>query len=218
MFGEEYRILYEYPEYFLDYREVLDPSIRWTDRIQSSSGDWTGNLFDFFVARGIVIRKDMDKIVIENPGYIRTGKEQMLKGGISDPRNKALMKMSNMIGIGERAGSGVPDIYAVWDLQGWESPSVEEQYNPDRTILMLTFIKKQAEKENAIGKAAKTIENKNKIITFLQETGSSKAADIAMHIGLSSARTRVILSELIDEGRVQADGNCRSRRYCLLNY
>lgn len=128
------------------------------------------------------------------------------------------MKMFNMIGIGERAGSGVPDIYAVWDLQGWESPSVEEQYNPDRTILTLTFIKKQAEKENAIGKAAKTIENKNKIITFLQETGSSKAADIAMHIGLSSARTRVILSELIDEGRVQADGNCRSRRYCLLNY
>ena len=48
MFGEEYRILYEYPEYFLDYREMLDPTIRWTDRLQSGSGDWTGNLFDFF--------------------------------------------------------------------------------------------------------------------------------------------------------------------------
>lgn len=48
MFGEEYKILYEYPEYFLDYREMLDPTIRWTDRLQSSSGDWTGNLFDFF--------------------------------------------------------------------------------------------------------------------------------------------------------------------------
>ena len=39
MFGEEFRILYEYPEYFLDYREILDPTIRWTDRLQSSSGD-----------------------------------------------------------------------------------------------------------------------------------------------------------------------------------
>ena len=48
MFGEEYKILYEFPEYFLDYREMLDPSIRWTDRLQSSSGDWTGNLFDFY--------------------------------------------------------------------------------------------------------------------------------------------------------------------------
>lgn len=48
MFGDEYKILYEYPEYFLDFRELLDPTIRWTDRLQSSSGDWTGNVFDFF--------------------------------------------------------------------------------------------------------------------------------------------------------------------------
>lgn len=48
MFGEEYKILYEYPEYFLDYREMLDLAIHWTDRLQFSSGDWTGNLFDFF--------------------------------------------------------------------------------------------------------------------------------------------------------------------------
>lgn len=70
----------------------------------------------------------------------------MLKGGISDPRNKALMKMFNLIGIGERAGSGVPDIYAVWDSQGWRKPIVKEEYTPDRTILILPFTEKQAEK------------------------------------------------------------------------
>ena len=96
---------------------------------------------DFFVPRGVVIRKNANSIIIENPGYIRTGKDQMLKGGISDPRNKALMKMFNMIGIGERAGSGVPDIFAVWESQGWKAPEVEEQYNPDRTILTLSFEK-----------------------------------------------------------------------------
>lgn len=183
MFGEEYKILYEFPEYFLDYREMLDPSIRWTDRVQSSSGDWTGNLFDFFfrvypkltkdlkipfkldgitriddtpvhkairealanclvntdffIRRGVVIKKDIDQITLENPGSIRTGKDQMLKGGISDPRNKTLMKMFNMIGIGERAGSGVPSILQTWSTQGWNSPQVEEQYGPDRTILTL---------------------------------------------------------------------------------
>ena len=192
MFGEEYKILYEFPEYFLDYREVLDPTIRWTDRLQSSSGDWTGNLFDFFFRiygklakdlkipfkldgitrvddtpvhkalrealancivntdfyfpRGIVIRKDADSIVMENPGSIRTGKAQMLKGGISDPRNKALMKMFNLIGIGERAGSGVPDIYSVWEQQGWKQPEVVEEYGPDRTILKLSFVKSMDKK------------------------------------------------------------------------
>lgn len=116
MFGEEYRIAREFPEYFLDYREMLDPAIRWTDRLQSSSGEWTGNLFDFYfrvynklikdikvpfkleggtriddtpvhkalrealanclvnadfyVGRGIVIKKNPDFIILENPGYV----------------------------------------------------------------------------------------------------------------------------------------------------
>ena len=192
MFGDEYKILYEYPEYFLDFRELLDPSIRWTDRLQSGSGDWTGNLFDFFfrvygklvkdvkipfklegavriddtsvhkairealanclvntdfyLPRGIVIKKEADSIIMENPGSIRTGRKQMLKGGISDPRNKALMKMLNMIGIGERAGSGVPDIYSVWEKQGWVAPEVIEEYAPDRTILKLSFVNAEVKK------------------------------------------------------------------------
>ena len=61
MFGEEYRIVRYFPEYFLDYREVLDPSIRWTDRIQSSSGDWTGNLFDFFFRVYNKLTRDFEK-------------------------------------------------------------------------------------------------------------------------------------------------------------
>ena len=48
IFGNEYNIVRHFPDYFLDYREVLDPSIRWTDRLQSSSGEWSGNICDFY--------------------------------------------------------------------------------------------------------------------------------------------------------------------------
>ena len=99
---------------------------------------------DYFLPCGVVIKKEDDKLVMENPGSIRTGKKQMLRGGISDPRNKTLMKMFNMIGIGERAGSGISDIYNVWENEGWAMPIVEESYNPDRTRLSLEFVKKQA--------------------------------------------------------------------------
>lgn len=102
---------------------------------------------DFYLPRGVVIKKDANMIVFENPGNIRTGKEQMLKGGISDPRNKALMKMLNLIGLGERAGSGVPDIYGIWEQQRWRTPEVKECYGPDRTILTLLFLKKVAIKK-----------------------------------------------------------------------
>lgn len=49
MFGYEYEIVREFPQFFLDYQEdrVMIGATRWKDRIVSSSGDWSGNLFDF---------------------------------------------------------------------------------------------------------------------------------------------------------------------------
>ena len=44
----------------------------------------------------------------------------------------------------ERAGSGVPNIFNAWEDEGWEEPVIEERFNPDRTVLSLSFKKKQA--------------------------------------------------------------------------
>lgn len=68
----------------------------------------------------------------------------MRRGGKSDPRNKSLMKMFNLIDIGEHAGSGVPNIFNVWEDEGWEEPIIKENFAPDRTSLTLTFTVKQA--------------------------------------------------------------------------
>ncbi|MCM1046169.1 MAG: putative DNA binding domain-containing protein [Candidatus Gastranaerophilales bacterium] len=103
---------------------------------------------DYHGLRGVVIRKEADKLILANPGYIRTGKKQMRIGGESDPRNKALMKMFNLINIGERAGSGVPNIFNIWADEGWEEPVIEEKFDPDRTVLSLSFVKKVAKKSD----------------------------------------------------------------------
>lgn len=60
----------QHPEYFLDYREMLDPTIRWTDRLQSSSGDWTGNLLDFYFRVYSKLVKDL-KIPFKLEGITR---------------------------------------------------------------------------------------------------------------------------------------------------
>ena len=178
----------------LGVKEENDSTIRWTDRVQSSSGEWSGNVCDFYFrvynkiikdikvpfkmlggeriddtpvhkairealanclinadyhgVRGVVIRKEPDTLILANPGYVRTGKKQMRLGGESDPRNKTLMKMFNLINIGERAGSGVPNIFNVWEDEGWIEPVIEERFDPDRTILSLSFQKKATEKSD----------------------------------------------------------------------
>ena len=58
---KEYKILYEFGQYLLDYREHLSPEVRWTDRIMSQSGDWSGNVFDFFVWVSAKLTLDLKK-------------------------------------------------------------------------------------------------------------------------------------------------------------
>ena len=191
---------------------------------------------DYYMPQGVVIKKDVTTLIIENPGSIRTGKKQMLKGGISDPRNKNLMKMFNLLGIGERAGSGIPDIYQVWEDQGWEMPVVEESYNPDRTRLSLYFAEKiseqnkrtkqanktseqnkrtkQANKGNGQNKRRKKEESYSLIRAYLAQNGLSRTNDIADYLGLSPARTRAILGEMTG---IEYEGTTNNRKYKLLN-
>ena len=46
--------------------------------------------------------------------------------------------MFNLINIGERAGSGVPNVFNTWADQGWPEPIIEEEFDPDRTCLLYT--------------------------------------------------------------------------------
>ena len=133
--------------------------------------------------------------------------------------------MLNLIAIGERAGSGVPDIYSVWADKGWKDPEVEEQFNPDRTILTLAFTKKQAEKNKrkeqagkTSGKAqtSKTLANKDRIVSLIQMQNGAETSEIASQIKLSTARTRALIAELISEGRIYSEGNGRARRYYVI--
>lgn len=47
-FGDYQAITAELPGYFLDYREHGTNDTRWTDRICSGDGNWSGNIFDFY--------------------------------------------------------------------------------------------------------------------------------------------------------------------------
>lgn len=48
-FGEEFIIADYLPHYLLDYREEVSGADRWDDRVVSQSGDWSGNIVDFYL-------------------------------------------------------------------------------------------------------------------------------------------------------------------------
>jgi len=271
MFGNEYEIVKEFPHYFLDYQEQYSDNsdVRWTDRMVSSSGDWSGNLYDFFFHtynkltfdlkkpfkiengtridetpvhtalrealanslinadyygfRGLVIIKTPEAITISNPGSFRIELDEAKSGGISDPRNASLMKMFNLINIGERAGSGIPTIYQACMEQGWREPIILEEFNPARTTLML-FIKKPpiktADKKPPIKTAdknthSKTLMQRELIIDYLTKHITATSSELAGLIDVKNSRIKEILRSLIADEIIVANGSNRNRTYSL---
>jgi len=168
----------------------------------------------------VVIEKYPDRIVMANPGTIITGKKQMLKGGISQPRNKGLFKMFNLIGLGEHAGSGVPDIYKAWKDAGLDEPLVEEMFgngNPDRTILTLPLtstnspIRQSA--DSADKKKNELKERHLQILSVMECDREYSSDEVANLVGLKISRARQLLKELVNAEKLESIGTTNGKRY-----
>lgn len=89
---------------------------------------------------GVVIDKFPDRFEFSNPGSLLISIRQLLQGGISECRNKSLQLMFQMIGGGEKAGSGIDKIRQGWASQHWRFPAIREQTQPDRVWLVLPMV------------------------------------------------------------------------------
>lgn len=137
----------------------------------------------------------------------------MRLGGESDPRNKSLMKMFNLINIGERAGSGVPNIFNVWEDEGFVEPEIEKRFDPDRTILSLPFAKKATKKSDEKKVTKKTQEQYEKILAFMKPDIWYKANELAEILGVKETRTKELLRALVSDGKLEDDGATKGKRY-----
>ena len=252
MFGFEYEITRQFPAYFLDYQERMSDDTRWTDRLVSSSGDWSGNLFDFYFrvcsrlddaeeshtsavraalrealanslinadyygSRGLVIIHTRDSITMSNPGSFRIPLDNAKSGGLSDPRNTALMKMFNLVNVSESTGNGLPGIFNVWKKQGWAEPVLKEELSPERITLTLPL--HSGDDAFIINKRTTkvlTANQKEQILQYLTEHVSASSAELSNMLDIKRDRVRRLLSLLRAEGYVVPVGNGRSRNYKL---
>jgi len=151
-----------------------------------------------------------------NPGGFRIEVDAAKSGGVSDPRNGTMLKMFNLIDIGERSGSGIPLIFGAWREQGWAMPSVTEQIEPERTILSLVF-EKASDKKQAIKASNSTIYSRQKqsVIEYLTREIQADCKTIADLLEISSPRARAVLTKMVKEEIIITEGGNRNRTYKL---
>lgn len=107
--------------------------------------------------------------------------------------------MFNLIDIGERAGSGIPELFDVWSNEGWEDPIIEERLDGvERTKLSLSFIekatKKSDEKKRRKKITAKTQAQMEAILANMAPGEWYRSSDLMDVLEIKETRTKEFCS------------------------
>ena len=254
MFCNEQIITSILPDYFLDYREkTIESEVRWTDRLQSNSGNWSGNVFDFYFniidkillttkipfqlqsisridetpfheaireavantlihadyhgQRGIVIEKLPNAIRFCNPGNFRIPITTAAEGGISDPRNSTIFKIFSLVGIGERAGSGIYSIHHVWETNKFPKPVLSEKFNPERILFYLQWNIKNKSSGKTFESSGKT---SDKIIVLIEKNSSITIPEMSQILKISTRAVEKQLNNLKKSNQIKRIGSAKT--------
>ena len=90
---------------------------------------------DYYGRTGVVVIRHPGNVTFSNPGGLRLAADVIEGGGVSDPRNPTLFKMFNLIGLGEKAGSGFDVLRYAARYASVADPLLEELGEPDRVRL-----------------------------------------------------------------------------------
>jgi ATP-dependent DNA helicase RecG len=177
---------------------------------------------DHLSSRPIKIIKRSDFYGFSNPGRLRISLDALYQGGISDPRNPKLQKMFQMLGLGEKAGSGFGKILRAWHEQQWFSPLVSEDLDLELTHVFLPIMSLipsdiEADLKVIVGEGYGQLDELDRLILVLtHKIGEVSNLDIQRH--RPEQHPRDIgdrLKYLVAQGWLLQKGRCRGTRYYL---
>jgi len=90
------------------------------------------------------VKKHHDRFVFENPGLFRIPVKDAIRGGLSDPRNLAMMSIFNLVNVGEKQGGGIPLMFETAKGEGFPGPTIETRSDLGRTTITLFVPKPSA--------------------------------------------------------------------------
>ncbi len=149
------------------------------------------------------------------------------------------MKMFSLIGVGERAGSGIEKIQKAWNDENWISPELDEKFDPDRVELLLKMENNNVadnieNNTNTIVDAVSNIDNKVnnreilndvflssftdneiKVLALASVNGSVNNAIVQNLLGKNSKEVHSILKALVKRNVLETSGVGRGVEYKL---
>ena len=168
-----------------------------------------------------------NRLEISSPGGLMPGVTiEKMKEGFSKVRNHGIANAFVYMNLIEQWGSGIPKILTQTKEYGLPEVEFIDMENALRVNMyralpedgkqtIKTSDKKQAISDNSKRQTIKVRDSRNMFAEYMSQHGASTTAEMAEFSGLSPQRTRAILSKMVDDGIIIAEGSNKTRKYRL---
>lgn len=176
---------------------------------------------DHSSSRPLSVIKRPDAFIFTNPGRLRIPREQLYQGGVTDPRNPNLQKMFQMLGLGEKAGSGFQKILRAWREQHWLIPAVADIASLEMTRVWLPVVSMvpadvERELRELVGDAYASIsELGHTVLMLTHRFGEIGNEDIQTYRREHPRDIGDCLKRFVQAGWLEKNGHGRGTRYRL---
>ena len=154
----------------------------------------------------VLVIKEPAGFSLRNPGALRVPVAQALQGGVSDCRNRTMQQMFLMIGLGERAGSGMSRIVHGWKDLG-HGLRLSEHYEPqEHTVLEMTWAAELVPTNSGESSGESSGETASQIFSLLSKSPELTAPSMAQRLGLTTRAVEKQLAKLKEQGRLRRIG------------
>ncbi len=177
---------------------------------------------DYASSIGVRIEQSSRGIVLRNAGSLLLPKDTILQGGYTKCRNPLLQTMFSLIGISEKAGSGVDKLLKAWLDEYIAAPTVEELCNPVVVEWELPYAEllnrnKLNIIQNVLGEYEYTSLDfwQKLILLYLPVDQWYSRNELAKFIPIHPSDISRTLTKLVKEGHIISQGRSSSTTYQL---
>ncbi|MGD1849817.1 MAG: RNA-binding domain-containing protein [Cyanophyceae cyanobacterium] len=179
---------------------------------------------DHSSSRPITVVKGKNAFLFLNPGLLRVPLSSLYEGGFSDPRNPNLQTMFQMIGLGEKAGSGFSKILRAWNEQSYQAPRAYENRGLDMTAVILPLVSLIPEETEKALKSVVGADNYRKlseldrtVLGLACRDGQINNSSIQEYSNEHPREIGACLTSLVKRGWLDKVGEGRGTLYSLPN-
>ena len=194
---------------------------------------------DYYGEASTVVSRELNRLVFINPGTVRIDPKVAQVGGISSQRNPALMTMFNLIGVGERAGSGFDVMRQGCSWADAPNPIFRENLSPDYVELEFPFAVREragsGSSPNGMqggGDNAETdaflvassiggrgslsgLSAQDRVLEYISRSTIATRGEIEKLLGVSRSSAGNLLSAMVEGEMLKVEGAGRATTYRL---